>query len=40
MNLILEDKETEMPKVYDAFCELFNRDFFQELVKALLKNMD
>ena len=26
-----------MPKVYDAFCELFNRDFFQELVKALLK---
>ena len=31
MNLILEDK------VYDAFCQLFNRDFFQELVKALLK---
>ena len=37
MNIILEDKEKEMPKVYDAFCQLFNRDFFQELVKALLK---
>ena len=37
MKLVLEDKEKEMPKVYDAFCQLFNRDFFQELVKALLK---
>ncbi len=37
MNLILKDKEKEKQQVYDAFCELFNRDFFRELIKALLK---
>jgi hypothetical protein len=37
MNLLLGDKEKEKQQVYDAFCQLFNRDFFQELIKALLK---
>ena len=33
MNIILEDKEKEMPKVYDAFCQLFNRDFSKNWLK-------
>ena len=37
MNLILKDKEKQRQGVYDAFCELFNRDFFRELVNALFK---